>query len=240
MSLDPIIGHGQGNGGEDPDGHWISVSDLMSGLMVVFLFIAISYIQPVIETQEKVREIVGAWKDAELEIDKELQKEFSKDLARWQAELDSQRLAIRFKAPDALFEPGKSNLKPEFTAILDDFFPRYLRVLHRFAPAIDEVRIEGHTSTAWTGAAGVEDAYFRNMALSQERTRAVLQYGLQRPELGPIRDWVRSLITANGLSSSQSVRRPDGSEDEAASRRVEFRVVTRSKEQIVRILETVK
>ena len=30
---------------QDTEEHWISISDMMAGLMVIFLFIAISYIQ---------------------------------------------------------------------------------------------------------------------------------------------------------------------------------------------------
>lgn len=236
MSLEPLIGRSS----EEGDGHWISVSDLMSGLMVIFLFIAISYIQPVLEARNKVRDIVVTWKESEVNIFAALEQEFAKDLPRWGAELDPQTLSIRFKAPDVLFDQGDARLKPEFEAILADFFPRYLRVLNGFEAMIAEVRIEGHTSSAWAGATDPFDAYFRNMDLSQRRTRTVLQYGLQLPAVAPYRDWARRLITANGLSSSQTIRRTDGAEDETRSRRVEFRVVTNSKDQIVRILETVE
>lgn len=36
------------------DEHWMSVSDLMAGLMVIFLFIAITYIRPIVEIQSKI------------------------------------------------------------------------------------------------------------------------------------------------------------------------------------------
>ena len=37
----------------DNDESWLSVSDLMAGLMVIFLFIAITYIRPLAETKQK-------------------------------------------------------------------------------------------------------------------------------------------------------------------------------------------
>jgi outer membrane protein OmpA-like peptidoglycan-associated protein len=228
-----------GRSSRSDDDHWISVSDLMAGLMVIFLFIAITYIRPVVETQNRIRDIVVAWKDSEVEIHDALQREFEDDLPRWHAELDRKTLSIRFRAPDVLFDAGTANLQPEFKSILDDFFPRYLKVLHVFQDAIAEVRIEGHTSSEWEGAATDDEAYFRNMALSQARTRSVLEYALGLSSVGPFKAWAQAHLTANGLSSSQLVYR-GAQEDKARSRRVEFRVRTNSKEQIVRVLETIE
>ncbi|MCY4514389.1 MAG: OmpA family protein [Candidatus Tectomicrobia bacterium] len=235
MAMDQFLGHGS----RTDDEHWISVSDLMAGLMVIFLFIAITYIRPVVETQNKIRNIVVAWKDSEVEIHNELQQEFEDDLPRWHAELDRETLSIRFRAPDVLFDSGTANLQPEFKSILDDFFPRYLRVLHKFQDAIAEVRIEGHTSSEWEGASTSDEAYFKNMALSQARTRSVLEYALGLSAATSFKVWAQAHLTANGLSSSQLVYR-GSQEDKALSRRVEFRVRTNSKEQIVRVLETIE
>lgn len=217
--------------------HWISVSDLMAGLMVIFLFIAITYIRPIVEMQNKIREIVVAWNVSEVEIYQALENEFRDDLPKWRAELDRPTLTIRFKAPDVLFDSAAATLKPEFQQILADFFPRYLQVLNRFKEAISEVRIEGHTSSEWDNATTVDEAYFKNMALSQARTRSVLEYSLGLSTAGQFKDWARTHITANGLSSSHLVL-ADGQEDRARSRRVEFRVRTNTKEQIVKVLET--
>lgn len=232
--------HFLGRSARSDDDHWISVSDLMAGLMVIFLFIAITYIRPVVETQNRIRDIVVAWKDSEVEIHNALRREFEDDLPKWHAELDRETLSIRFRAPDVLFGAGTANLQPEFKSILDDFFPRYLKVLHKFQDAIAEVRIEGHTSSEWEGAATDDEAYFKNMALSQARTRSVLEYALGLPAVNPFKEWAQAHLTANGLSSSQLVYRGSQEEDKARSRRVEFRVRTNSKEQIVRVLETIE
>ena len=52
------------------DEHWMSVSDLMAGLMVIFLFIAITYIRPIVEIQAQIRNIVVAWKDHYVQLEK--------------------------------------------------------------------------------------------------------------------------------------------------------------------------
>lgn len=233
MSIDRIFGQGKSR----DEGHWISVADLMAGLMVIFLFIAISYIRPIENTQATIRTIAATWNESELDIHAALQEEFEDDLERWNAELERETLTLRFKAPEVLFGNATHEIKPTFQRILSDFFPRYLRVLWSFRDAIDEVRIEGHTSSVWQGATSADDAYFRNMALSQARTRSVLEYGLLLPTAEPFRDWARQHLTAAGLSSSRPIV-TNGAEDYARSRRVEFRVLTNAKRQIVRIIET--
>lgn len=234
--------------------HWISVSDLMSGLMVIFLFVAIAFLRPLQDERDTaergrnqaermtgtVRQIVGVLRDTERALNVRLASEFERDLQRWGAELDRSTLTIRFRAPEVLFEPGRAALRPGFEGILREFIPRYLSILVEYRDEIDEVRIEGHTSSEWTGATSNLDAYFRNMSLSQDRTRAVLEFCLTRTGLAVDRvDWARGLITANGLSSSRLRLREDGTEDREISRRVEFRVVTKSRERLLRILEAV-
>lgn len=129
--------------------------------------------------------------------------------------------------------------KPDFRKILNEFFPRYIDVLHQFDEAIAEIRIEGHTSSEWNSKTNADEAYFLNMALSQERTRSVLEYGLDILLEDKYRKWAKAQITANGLSSSQPIKK-DGLEQAEASRRVEFRVRTNAKKQIVRVLETIE
>lgn len=229
---------------KDSDDHWISVSDLMSGLMILFLFIAIAYMIQVIKQAQTVREIAVTWNTTQEELYQALESEFRADLPRWKAEIDRSALSIRFDEPSILFASGQSNVPDRFREILADFFPRYLRVIRNYSTAIEEVRIEGHTSSEWsvgTGsqkAASPEEAYFSNMQLSQNRTRAVLQFCLtQTPVLDEDRAWARGMITANGLSSSKLILTRDGVEDRERSRRVEFRVRTNAERRILTILE---
>lgn len=242
---------------------WISVSDLMSGLMIIFLFVAITYLQPLAEkatalegktsaleeantglaaAQHRIRDIVVAFSEDEARLAAELERELANDLPRWGAEFDRPTLTIRFRAPDLLFEQGEARLTPAFRRLLDEFLPRYLGILHANRSSIEEVRIEGHTSSEWRGASSPTDAFFRNMDLSQQRTRAVLEVILTARGLEPYRDWARSTVTANGMSSSRAVPRAGtaGVEDPDRSRRVEFRVVTRARERVMRVLEEVR
>jgi outer membrane protein OmpA-like peptidoglycan-associated protein len=141
-----------------------------------------------------------------------------------------------------LFANGSSELKPEFQEILSDFFPRYVRILtsDKYRDCVSEVRIEGHTSSDWTGAKSAEEAYLHNMALSQERTRSTLLFLLQLPDVQPRADWLRSTVTANGLASSHLIKSANGNEDPILSRRVEFRIRTDAETRIAKILEVSK
>lgn len=246
--------------GDDGE-HWLTVSDLMSGLMIIFLFLAITYLQPLSNRAQeltnraqelrqaneqlesarlRIRELVVAFSQDEVRIADALERELARDLPRWGAELDRPTLTIRFRAPDLLFERGEARLNQRFRDLLTEFLPRYLAILSSFSESIEEVRIEGHTSSEWQGATDATDAFFRNMELSQRRTRAVLEVILTSRALEPYRDWARTTITANGLSSARPVFRTIGVEDADRSRRVEFRVVTRARERVMRVLEEVQ
>lgn len=94
MSVDQLFGGNR----RSEEGHWISVADLMAGLMVIFLFIAISYIRPIENTQDTIRTIAAAWNESEADIHAALEKEFRDDFSRWNAELERETLTVRFKA----------------------------------------------------------------------------------------------------------------------------------------------
>jgi len=222
------------------DEHWISVSDLMAGLMVIFLFIAISYMKDILIEKDRIQEIAVTWNETQEALYVDLQTEFQADLPKWGALLDRDTLSIRFQEPSVLFDTGQTSLKPQFKIILDDFFPRYLSVLEKFRDEIAEVRIEGHTSSVWGGKTNGMDAYFKNMRLSQGRTRSVLFYCLGLPSVQDEREWARGTITANGLSSSKPILTKGGQEDATLSRRVEFRVRTNAESRIIEILQVQK
>jgi outer membrane protein OmpA-like peptidoglycan-associated protein len=156
----------------------------------------------------------------------------------WHAAL-AKDLSIRFEEPSVQFDIGQSVLKPEFSRILANFFPRYVRILNspQFRNEIEEVRIEGHTSSLWKNLQA-EPAYYENMRLSQERARSVLQYVFGLPDARDQLGWLVPRVTANGLSSSRRLMTGD-SEDYVGSQRVEFRVRTRAEDKLAEIAKSV-
>lgn len=231
------------------ENNWLSVSDLMAGLMIVFLFISIVLMRDAATERDamkelaktyqierdKIKEIAASYKNNKVEIYNSLLVEFKSDLIIWDAEINKKDLSFNFKSPDVLFDIGKSSLKEKFKKTLDDFFPRYLKIINKFKHSIEEIRIEGHTSSKWNQSASNDAAYFNNMKLSQGRTRAVLSYIYNINKISQERQWIKKNIAAVGYSSSKLII-TNGVEDSERSRRVIFRLITNSEIQILKII----
>lgn len=214
--------------------YWIPLADLMTVLMVIFLFISIAYMIEVKSKQVERDKIFEDFKETKVDLLKELQTEFKDDFRKdkWNAVLDKD-LSIKFVNENVLFDYNKSDLKPEFQTILTDFFPRYLNILMKpkYKDKIAEVRIEGHTD--------IQGDYIYNLQLSQDRTRNVMKFllnldyykNLSSTDQNKLRFW----LTANGLSFGRTLD-ADGNlteysnkpPDDLKCRRVEFRIVTTS------------
>lgn len=235
--MEQLFGRSPGTSHQDSE-HWMSVSDLMAGLMMVFLFISIALMRHAMVEKDRIKEIAITYQDTQVAIYEKLMSEFGEDLPKWQADIDRESLSFQFNSPEVLFAQGAIDLRKKFKIILNDFFPRYLEVLGEFQGSIDEVRIEGHTSSIWNRWTSPDDAYFKNMELSQGRTRSVLDYVYSLIAEGTEqRDWVRRHVAAVGYSSARLKYDPQGQEDSKGSRRVTFRVVTNAETQIRRILD---
>lgn len=221
---------------------WLSISDMMSGLMMIFLFISVSYMIDVIREKDKIKEIAVTYNRLQDDLYEDLYNEFKNDLPKWNAVIDRQTLSVRFQSPEVLFQAGSAKLEDRFKEILKDFFPRYINILtkRKYGYDIEEIRIEGHTSSEWREDVPYDVAYFKNMELSQDRTRAVLEFVLTQTNIENKKEWVKRFLTANGLSSSKLIYYPDGTEDKERSRRVEFRVRTNSEKRILKIIEEAK
>lgn len=223
--------------------YWSSISDLMSGLMMIFLLIAIAYMHNITQGQQKIKKIAVTYQEAQIALYEKLNETFKEDLPKWQAVIDKETLSIQFFEPDILFQTGKADVTPKFKEILDDFFPRYLKIIfsEEFKDTLAEVRIEGHTSSEWsTRTSSSDEAYFNNMHLSQERTRSVLLYCYSITPKNTYKKLIQRYVTANGLSSSKLVYNEDGTENKTRSRRVEFRTRTNAENRIIQILDELK
>lgn len=258
-----MFGENGGSSSHNDGGHWLSVSDLMAGLMMVFLFISIVLMRNALlerdKTKEladtyqierdknkeladtyqverdKIKQIAATYQDTKVKIYEALVGEFKDDLIKWDAEINKRNLSFNFKSPDVLFAIGKIELKPKFKEILSDFFPRYLIVINQFRDIVEEIRIEGHTSSRWNSGSSDDEAYFLNMNLSQGRTRSVLSYIYGLDSIVSDRMWVKKSIAAVGYSSSKLII-IDGKEDAEHSRRVTFKLITNSETQILKII----
>jgi outer membrane protein OmpA-like peptidoglycan-associated protein len=229
--------------GHVKEDYWISLSDMMTSLMMIFLLISVIYM---IKVQDSVK-VPQLYKITTQGLNKALNKEFNKDLKKWGAVIDKD-LTVRFQQPDILFATGSSKLTPKFKEILDDFFMRYLKIMmsDSFKDNIEEIRIEGHTSSIWEGETNKDRAYFNNMMLSQERTRATLEYIMTADKINlsaKQKKWLMRHFSAIGFSSGHPLTSTGAyiingeKEDYKLSQRVEFRVRTNIERKVADIVE---
>ncbi|EJF07137.1 outer membrane protein/peptidoglycan-associated (lipo)protein [Thiovulum sp. ES] len=226
---------------------WLSISDLMSGLMLIFLLIAITFMYQVnkrlettIDYKKKLEEISKEYALVEENLYQALRDEFRKEeLEKWNVIILPNN-TIRFNSPDVLFESGEDYVSDEFKGILVDFFPRYVGVLTRddFVNFVEEVRVEGHTSSIWNGYTGI-NAYLKNLDLSQRRAKNVLDFAIRIDKVYPKFEWLKLKFRANGLSSAIPIRDENGNEDTEMSKRVEFRITTNARDALQK-LETLR
>lgn len=248
------MGRKKGREIEDGPSFWLSYSDMMAGLLLMFvIIIAFSMMQArqQVETNQRLA--------TELEQEKETYEKKKKELENKNSELqmqlnkiigvrtnlietlkdafeetdskveiDDQTGAIMFDA-SILFDFNQSNLKPSGQEFLNEFLPQYLSVImsEKFKPYIAEIIIEGHTDSV--------GGYISNLNLSQRRALAVASYCLQ--ENGTVLsskqvEELKPIITANGRSYSNLILNDDGTENRDASRRVEFKFRLKEDEMI--------
>ncbi|GIV27043.1 MAG: hypothetical protein KatS3mg027_0857 [Bacteroidia bacterium] len=233
------------------ENYWISFSDIMTGLMVIFMFISISYILEVQKKQKQRDLIFEEFKATKDSLYAELQNEFKDDFKEWDIELDKD-LSIKFTNPDVLFESGETRIRPKFEKILDEFLPRYFDILlqDKYKDKIVEVRIEGHTDTVPIHKYD-EDPYIGNIILSQLRSTEVLKYfrkmnyfkHLPKEKKLKLQFW----LTSNGLGYGRTLDDDKGLSalsgkpiNNSFSRRVEFRIITSSERLVNDILKKIE
>ena len=233
---------------ESSDNNWISFSDIMTVLMIIFLFISISYMMQVKKEQAQRDEIFEEFKATKEELYNELNTIFKDDFQKWDVQLDKD-LSIKFTNPDVLFQSGRTNIRPYFSEILNKFLPKYFDIIlqKKYQDKISEIRVEGHTDNV-PAPQYDRDPYIANTLLSQERSAEVIKHfrdmeyfkNLSTKEI----TLIEYLLTANGLSYGRTVddngnltinsNQPINNQK---SRRVEFRIITTSDKLIDKVLK---
>jgi len=209
---------------------------MMAGLMMVFLFIAIVFMQQIGRDKDSLVKIASTYANTKSKLNTALHDEFDKDLIAWGAEILPDN-TVRFKEPNVLFNMNSLKIKDSFKKILTDFFPRYLGILtsNEFRNDIIELRVEGHTSSKWKDNSSLEAAYLGNAYISQGRAFSVLDYLFRLKSTEIHQPWLIQVFRANGLSFAKRIL-TDEKEDRRKSRRVEFRVITNTEARIEEIL----
>ena len=216
---------------QDEANFGLSIGDVMTALLLIIILVMMNALSTLRAETDKTNEFEATRKH----LNAELYREFEPDFKRLYLDVDTVNGVINFSSPTVLFDACSETVKLDFQVILQEFYPRYLEVLTQkeFKDVIDEVRVEGHTSSDWGGcrgftcpldADGLPDAYLCNLRLSQNRSFEVLNFLLQIDE--EERDWFQDKAVAMGYSYSNLVYYPYTKvENIGASRRVSFRAL---------------
>ncbi len=218
---------------------WISLSDMMTGLMLIFLLISILTISHVVKAEELRKAKLVDFDNAKSEIYNDLKKILNDKEDKWGVEV-SPDLSIKFDNPNVTFDHLSSDISPEFQSILDEFIPLYIDIINnpKYKEKIKEVRIEGHTGT-WSD-------YMFTVQLSQARADAVLSYILSSEKFHNLdvkeQERLKFLLSANGMGNGRMIDSEgeyiyvSNKESDIKSRRVEFRIITTSDELVDQII----
>jgi len=261
------------NQNDDSNVYSLSIGDAMAGMMLILLmaFLAMFLqMQSLPNQSNEIEQLKQKLKDAEnrnmnqaqeyfsmkKEIYTALINEFDHDLKKWGARIDKNTLAFILENSNNGFKSGSASIPDSFATMLDQFIPRYIKVIRNYDQYIDEIRIEGHTSSEWNnrlaGCANKNSesckhaAYIKNMGLSQSRAMSVLNHILRMNKIRNNSSWIKEKITANGLSSShllcgkeRKVCNPNQllKENSNASRRVEFSIRTNAESKMEELLQ---
>ena len=142
-------------------------------------------------------------------------------------------------------------MTPEFENILNNFTPKYLKIITSsdYLDNISEIRIEGHTDTIPPRKSFRRESYDYNLELSSNRARSVLNYIRSHESYLSYPDSIKTrldfLFTANGLSYSRVLNNAkevsylsnNKSVNNDLSRRVEFKIVTSNDKLVESIIK---
>ncbi|WP_423410453.1 flagellar motor protein MotB [Heyndrickxia sp. MSNUG] len=228
---------------EEKESFWVSYTDLMSGLVIIFALVlmvsvftmqgayekaeaSIKKKEATIQEQNKmIDEIVGV----KGEIIDELVEAFQD--SNLDLQVDRQTGTIKLSG-GVLFKSNSTEMSPGGEQYLREFIPKYVGVLmsDQFKGEISQIIVEGHTNK-------VGD-YLFNLNLSQGRALSVVEliFSPSFPNFEH-KEELTHIITANGRSHSVPVLDANGKIDAEKSRRVEFKFRLKD-EQLLEKIQT--
>ncbi len=89
---------------EENEEQWISISDVMSVTMMIFMFLTVIFMVTVHKDKKNIEEVAVTYNRLQDSLYEDLKYEFKDDLPKWSAEINRVTLAITFREPEVLFE----------------------------------------------------------------------------------------------------------------------------------------
>ena len=204
-------GHGEGNV------FWVTMSDLLLGLAIIFMTLFTLAMTGF--TTEKVKQ-----QQAQIEASKELVEKLEQ--ADIKAEVDSMTGDVKISDLE-LFELNSYTLSPQGKIYLNKLIPIYVENIfsnEELESSIANVIVQGHTdSQQYVNVNSENEQFVKNMTLSLRRANAVAEYIFKTNFNSNYDDKLRKLLVVEGRSYTNPVI-VDGKEDYEKSRRVELKL----------------
>jgi chemotaxis protein MotB len=219
----------------EEENYFVSMTDLMVGLVFVFIILLMYF---ALQFQEVTEELTGA-NQTRTEILEQLQETLKERGV--EVIIDRENGVLRL--PDSiLFDSGQSQLKVEgsvnvgyLAVALRDVLPCYSQGLERSAACpesrhlIESVYIEGHTdSDRYAGTSGLRDNWDLSVVRATNTFRALAEF---EPELislcAPKGDRCEPILSVSGYGPQRPVPDSEGSEDQRKqqNRRIDLRLI---------------
>ena len=200
-------------------GIWLSIGDLMSGLL---MFFALLFVTVQLQLQEKIAQL-EQYQEAFDRLPAAILAALNQEMPPG-TQLNVDPRTGDVSIPDAiLFDENSAELKAEGKQFLQQFVPIYSRVIFGsdlFDRQITRIIVEGHTSSK-----GEERA---NMSLSLRRSLAVTDYILSDALNFPSKPQFVQKILAAGRGESDANR----DRDDPSDRKVVFRFQLRRQDPL--------
>ena len=156
----------------------------------------------------------------------QFKKLFADEIAAKQLSI-TQDLTIEFIDTRLYFNVGSHTLTQTQKIFLEKFTAKLIPFLYKNEKYVASLSVNGHTSSEW-GKNSFSNTYLNNEELSMQRSFSVLRYMFleQNPQM---QQWLTQKLKGSGLGYAKLLRN-NGDEDKIKSRRVNFEVEFKSRE----------
>ena len=223
---------------DDTNVFWVTMTDLMLGLVIVFMllfvFAIMGYKEQTDEISHQTKQISRLKKKIKTLSKRDQIRYVKKFSDRLKEELEKQGLPLDIDANTAqvkisnveLFDLNSYELSDSGKEYLDKFFPEYINGLlgnENVRQNLNHIIIEGHTdSHSFYGAKTQEEQFLKNMNLSLMRARTVADYLFSTDYDKKYTKDLTKMVIIEGKSFTEPVLNDNNKEDFDASRRVEL------------------
>ena len=211
---------------------WVTMTDLMMGLMMVFIVL---FIQSILSASSDAIATNQAQQEVVQEIEEVMQANDIDVVVEPNGSVKISDLE--------LFETNSAELSPKGRAYLNKFIPIYFNLIYSneiLSENIENIIVQGHTdSQTFKNAKTQNQQCLLNMNLSMRRAYAVSEYALNTNFDQKYADKIRKSLVIEGRGSSKPIY-TNGKEDLGKSRRVELVLSLKKTSDVTGILQIFK